>query len=253
MQGGIVQPIQQQSWSFVFRSKLPNNIIFSLHPNVDENELGMFFPEEPSFMLERIGSTKAGYPSENKWVGASPAEHLSMTQHQLVAYYTIPANAKYHHIDLFIPKNGDVEFVRGGPTKPSPGWMLLNCNRSTVAIYVSDTAVWFDEGSHYRARIYRDTTMLWMIVGESSGMKAESLKNILHSIPTPSEFGEVFDDPVHKERIRIDLKNPNYYDSAFTKFLYRSPFINSSKNSAVIKLEAGGKKLTLDFIKNEEY
>ena len=251
-----MQPIQQQSWSLVFRSDQPNNIITSLHPNVDADELGMFFPEEPSFMLERIGSAKAGYPSENKWVGASPAEHIQMTAHQLVAYYTIPSNAKYHHIDLFIPKNRDVSFLHGGPAAPAEPWMILHCNQTIVAIHLSNQPVWIDEGSHYRARIYKDTVTLWLVVDSRKNDEASYLSELLRMKPQQTSAGVLYRDRQHAEQITIDPRKPsrpNWSASHDSTLLYDSPFIKSRVGSGIIKLQAEGQTLTLDFNKNREY
>src|SRR5205823_5814321 len=76
IQGGLVQPIQQRSWSLTINSDHKNNTIFGLHPYVSEKELGKYFPEEPSFMLEKIEGVKNGYTSEDKWVGGSPYETI---------------------------------------------------------------------------------------------------------------------------------------------------------------------------------
>ena len=103
MQGGIVQPIQQQSWSLVFNSDTHHNIITGLNPYVSEDELGMFFPEYPSFQLERIGAVKKGYTNENKWEGGSPYEHIYQNKNVLVALYDLPDSEKYHHVDIYIP------------------------------------------------------------------------------------------------------------------------------------------------------
>src|SRR5207302_5238526 len=90
IQGGLVQPIQQRSWSLTINSNHPNNIIFGLHPYVSEKELGKYFPEEPSFMLEKIEGVKNGYTSENKWVGGSPYETICQFKNEILCSYDIP-------------------------------------------------------------------------------------------------------------------------------------------------------------------
>ncbi|MDP4231727.1 MAG: hypothetical protein Q8916_15110, partial [Bacteroidota bacterium] len=107
IQGGLVQPIQQRSWSLTINSSHKDNIIFGLHPYVSEKELGMFFPEEPSFMLEKIDAVKNGYTSENKWVGGSPFETICQWKNQIECDYDIPPTEKYQHVDLFLPGWGE--------------------------------------------------------------------------------------------------------------------------------------------------
>ncbi|HEY6172168.1 MAG TPA: hypothetical protein VIX80_07920 [Candidatus Kapabacteria bacterium] len=87
MQGGLVSPIQQQSWSLVINTSKPNNVITGLHPYIAKEELGMFFPEEPSWQLERIEGAKKGYSSEDKWVGGTLFDNISHDKNTLSANY----------------------------------------------------------------------------------------------------------------------------------------------------------------------
>ncbi|HYM20311.1 MAG TPA: hypothetical protein VEW28_04825 [Candidatus Kapabacteria bacterium] len=90
LESGIAQPIQQRTWSLVLRSQNPYSVIAGLHPYYSAKELGTFFPEEPSFMLEKIEAVKAGYTSEDKWVGASPYETVWQRRNELRCSYDIP-------------------------------------------------------------------------------------------------------------------------------------------------------------------
>lgn len=105
MQGGLVSPIQQQSWSLVINTPKPNNVITGLHPYIAKEELGMFFPEEPSWQLARIEGAKKGYSSEDKWVGGSPFESISQEKNSLrVEYKNIIKKARSQKVALRLPK-----------------------------------------------------------------------------------------------------------------------------------------------------
>jgi hypothetical protein len=255
MQGGIVQPIQQQSWSFVFKSALPNNIIFSLHPNVSADELGMFFPEESGFMLERIGAIKAGYPSENKWVGGSPYEHIAQTEHQVVAHYEIARDAKFHHVDLFISKNADVSVLdRGDHSTSSTVWIALLCKTTFVGINVPSGAIWTDEGSHYRVRINRDTSSVWLVALDAQHRDPMVLASALSKSAPASVFGTTeFKEPYFNEKISIPKGSAKPELFVDTSMLYRSSFITSKLGSGVIQLHTHKSKLILDFNEVREY
>ncbi len=256
MQGGIVQPIQQQSWSLVFKSKQPNNIIFSLHPNVDSNELAMFFPEEPSFMMERISSVKAGYPSENKWVGGSPYEHIYQTEHQLVAHYEIPKEAKYHHVDLFIPHNREVVFLSNGSLSADRnGWIKLRCNKTLVGIHVPSGGEWSDEGSHYRVRFNRDTVMIWLIAEVLGDRDPNQLaRAFTNAQPIVKGNSREFKQPFHDdERILLNEGSEPKPKESMENMLFDSPFMTSRAGSGMLELHTQKEKLTLDFNKNVEY
>jgi len=253
MQGGIVQPIQQQSWSLVFKSSLPNNIIFSLHPNVDSNELAMFFPEEPSFMMERIGSVKVGYPSENKWVGGSPYEHIYQTEHELVAHYEIAKEAKYHHVDLFFPHNHDVVFLGNG-TLPADrnGWIKLRCNKTLVGIHVPTGGQWSDEGRNFRMRFNRDTVTIWLIAELLGDRDANRLAHEFSKAQPISKGKSLeFKQPFHDETIRFNEGSENNHEEV--NLFFDSPFMTSKAESGVLVLHTPKETLTLDFNKNLEY
>lgn len=128
MQGGLVSPIQQQSWSLVINTSKPNNVITGLHPFIAKEELGMFFPEEPSWQLERIEGAKKGYSSEDKWVGGSPFESISQGNNSLtVGYKNIIKKTRSQKIALRLPKWTVL-------TSESDGVVVAQCDDVNVKI-----------------------------------------------------------------------------------------------------------------------
>ncbi|MEP7235503.1 MAG: hypothetical protein ABI778_09430 [Ignavibacteriota bacterium] len=216
--GGLVQPIQQRSWSLTINSPQKNNIIFGLHPYVSEKELGMFFPEEPSFMLEKIDAVKNGYTSENKWVGGSPYETISQYRNQIECTYDIPKDEKYQHVDIFLPGWG--EFLE----KDSSHVRILydDC----VVNIVPRTPFTLQEADgNYRMRLILE-----------SGKTSYSLV-----CNKRDEFND-FDESTNI-LFKDDL--PQGLDK--NDWLFYSKYLESKLGSAVLKMKYGSDERILDF------
>jgi hypothetical protein len=144
MQGGLVSPIQQQSWSLVINTAKPNNVITGLHPYIAEEELGMFFPEEPSWQLSRIEGAKKGYSSEDKWVGGSPFESISQEKNSLgVGYKNIIKKIHSQKIVLRLPKWATISSESGDV-------ISAQCEGVAVKVNVPHGYRKIDEDDSYR-------------------------------------------------------------------------------------------------------
>jgi hypothetical protein len=254
MQGGLVQPIQQQSWSLVFAGSEPHNILFSLHPNFSADELGEFFPEEPSYILEKIGSTKAGYPNENKWVGGSAYERIYQNKNMLVAMYDIPDSAKFHHVDVYLPPNMQhVNFgldLHGG----KPAWTTFQYDSALVAVRMMTDVDFLDSDTHYRMRTTQGHTACWVICSSLREMSREEFERRVKPLE-PKEFGDsVAYLDWNGNGIRCKRVDSVDYQPK-EEWFYNSPFMKSKRGSGVISIEAHtrreGYMLDLDFQKNK--
>lgn len=229
IQSGLVQPIQQQSWSLVFNSDRSHNTITGLHPYVSAEELGMFFPEYPSFMLERIEQVKKGYTSEDKWVGGSPYAAITQNKNRLRAVYELPDDVKYHHVDLFIP--GSARWLDKIPDdltqRPSlDTWYVLLLDSVYVGIGIArgqeyDTIP--TEGGT-RFRIYKSTSSSIFYDIFCTSTRETSLKDF-----------EVL--------LQFDLKTPQSEEGR----LFHSPYLESRKGSGVLTMRYKGETRVLDF------
>jgi len=249
MQGGIVQPIQQQSWSLVFNSDKPHNIITGLHPYVSAEELGMFFPEYPSFQLERISNVKQGYTSENKWVGGSPCERIYQDKNVLVALYDLPDTVKYHHVDLFLPSSiRPLErrsmMINGRKTFCLPGWLLFQYDPVLVGIYMFEP--YSIDSTPGGFRLQSDASQSGYIV------YCEEVRNI-----GPDDFGQISKLAIAKtpglvyskgdDQLKINI--PLASSKEVTDWLFRSNFLESKRGSAVLTIRYKDEKRVLDFRK----
>ncbi len=178
IQGRLVQPIQQQSWSLLLRSDSAYSCITGLHPHYSAAELATFFPEEPSFMLEKIEGVKHGYTSEEKWEGYSPYETIWQRRNQLKCSYDIPASAPYHHVDLFFPDWGKITDC------DSTVWNRFVVNYDSVIVSLSsatDFSISKELGGYrLRLTLSKGKTTYWLSV--------RSNKKVVHSDYDPAMF-----------------------------------------------------------------
>jgi hypothetical protein len=251
MQGGIVQPIQQQSWSLVFNSDKPNNIITGLNPYVSKTELGMFFPEYPSFMLERIGSTKASYTSEDKWVGGSPYERIYQDKNVLVALYDLPDSEKYHQVDLYMPLGmqglGTVE-ENGIDSLVPFAWQILSFDSTEIAIYPLSRSILTKESNGIRLRMSGQRVGYVIFCDHNPG-----LDNFY-------KFDRAQDEWINRNRQNLNswndwanngspapLPTSSVGEITSRAWLFKSPYLESKKGSGILTMHYKGETRVLDF------
>lgn len=245
LQHGVVQPIQQQTWKLVFDSKASPNTITGLHPFVSSHELATFFPEEPSFLAERIESTKAGYSSEDKWIGGSPFYHVAQERNVILAAFSIPENITSSHGDLFIPKGATlVDIHRDGDELKAHFWHIFRFDSVFVGIQLSKPMRWIDVENGIRLRRGREGG--YVIVVDRAKDAATFLSRIKGK--TIRQKGSAYSFTMGNIQLKLDTKGRKSLPS---KWLYRSPYINSVRGSAVITLSFGQEKRVLDFIFRE--
>jgi len=272
MQGGIVQPIQQQSWSLVFHSDKSHNIITGLNPYVSATELGMFFPEYPSFMLERITGTKASYTSEDKWDGGSPYERVYQDKNVLVALYDLPDSMKYREMDLFIPDNAHIlweEQVSLFDIQPGthpfgdslhhyalPHETILKFDSTLIAILpltrfetlkTNGGTRWrmSDEGGDFGYVIYCSI---------DPNVTLDSFIAFLHHVSYGRDRGQFFLTEIGTPESNIDpSKGKPLVNLTIDRkynlgdWLFHSPYLESKKGSGILTMRYKGETRVLDF------
>lgn len=126
-QGGLLQPIQQQTWSLVWRSDKSTadaaNTFFGLQPSSSALEGSMYFGGDADTLTDLIARSKADYDSPDKLVGGSPYEQVLQAGTALIALYDIAPGARFPQITTFFSrdltgveedKSGWI-FAQGGP------------------------------------------------------------------------------------------------------------------------------------------
>ena len=125
-QGGLLQPIQQQTWGLIWRTE--NAVMrcpsfFGCQPYASAIEGSMYFPVDPDVVTDLITRSKADYDSPDKLPGGSPYDQVVQSGTALIALQDIPADALFKHVTLFFSRDltATVEdpsgwiFSQGGP------------------------------------------------------------------------------------------------------------------------------------------
>ncbi|MAM90653.1 MAG: hypothetical protein CMI15_04160 [Opitutaceae bacterium] len=125
-QGGLLQPIQQQTWSLVWREENlegKSNTMFGLQPYSSPIEGTMFFNSDWDTVTDLIARSKVDYDSPDKLEGGSPYEQVFQHEATLIALYNIPEGTRFPLISTLFSRdvNRRVEdesgwiFGQGGP------------------------------------------------------------------------------------------------------------------------------------------
>ncbi len=126
-QGGVLQPIQQQTWSLIWRTDKPRldaaNTFFGLQPYSSPIEGTMYFGNDWDTATALIIRSKADYDSEDKLPGGSPHEQIFQQGTALIALYDMPADNRFPLITTLFTRDlvNTVEdasgwiFTQGGP------------------------------------------------------------------------------------------------------------------------------------------
>ncbi len=126
-QGGLLQPIQQRTWSLIWREEDPSgvsNTMFGLHPYSSPFEGTMYFPADWDTVTDLIARSKADYDSPDKLASGSPYEEVFQHKSALIALYDIPQGTRFPLIHTLFSRDLrhrviDDEsgwiFARGGP------------------------------------------------------------------------------------------------------------------------------------------
>ncbi len=131
-QGGLLQPIQQQTWSLIWSTDDPaeaRNTFFSMHPYSSPDEMGMYFAELQEFITEIVVRSKTEYDSPDKLTSGSPYEQVFQDEDALISLYDIAPGTRFSHINGFF--SADLEDVTEDPS----GWIFARGGDALIAYY----------------------------------------------------------------------------------------------------------------------
>ena len=131
-QGGLLQPIQQETWSLIWKqgkggSKL--NTFFGLQPYSSSFEGTMYFAAAAATVTDLITRSKADYDSPDKLVGGSPYEQVWQDGSALIALYDIPEGTRFPQITTFFSR--DLEERQSDPS----GWIFAKAGPAYLAYF----------------------------------------------------------------------------------------------------------------------
>lgn len=273
-QGGLLQPIQQQTWSLIWRDENPletANTMFGIQPYSNPLEGTMYFVSDWDTVTDLIARSKVDYDSPDKLEGGSPYEQIYQHESTLIALYSMPNDNRFPHIQTLFTQDLKERsedpsgwiFARGGPVyiayRPfAPGeWRPVDW----TGLLKSGAGAWF-------------STNFDKLAGKSEFYVSESLQNgYIVQIAPVSEYksmsafqsaikGLKCDFSLHpKPKVNFTALDGAHlqvkYDGDFlidgkridySKWpLYDGPFSKADRESETLEIQHGGERYFLDF------
>ncbi|MDZ7304493.1 MAG: hypothetical protein ONB44_20405 [candidate division KSB1 bacterium] len=252
LHGGILQPIQQHTWSVRFTSGKPYTTIFGLHPYWSGIELAMFFPEEIKTMIADVVASKGTYNKEDKWTGSSPYERTFQHKNTLIVLYDIPPGTTSEHIDGFFPKTLEQRIV-----DPS-GWIFCKAGDTYVGWYPLQESEWKEEEENWRLRSHKLQNGYVVEVRSRAeiGSFAAFQEKLRTRIPKanlqPNAVSVVYTtlDGAKMYFAFPEVRRLNGKPVDLTKYkLFEGPFLNAEVGSEKLTMTYKNKRRVLDFKK----
>jgi hypothetical protein len=277
-QGGLLQPIQQQSWSLIWRpadrDKETANTFFSVQPYSSPVEGTMFFSENFDVVTDLIARSKADYDSEDKLPGGSPHEQIFQHRTALIGLYDLPVGNRFPHVTTFFSRDlvhttedpSGWIFAQGGPVyiafRPlAPGTWKSNdwtgLLRTGAGGWVS--AGFAEWGSGHRCHVSDAPRNGYVVqVAPVRDFKSfDAFQAAVRALPlaisttaAPEVTFTALDGSVLHARFGTTPSvNGQPVDYAGWP-LFESPFAVEPRGSGKLELTHGGERLRLDFKNN---
>jgi len=273
-QGGLLQPIQQQTWSLLWKDENATektNTMFGLQPYSNPLEGTMYFVNDWDTVTDLIARSKVDYDSPDKMEGGSPYEQVFQYKSTLIALYSIPEDTRFPHILTLFSRELEnrVEdpsgwiFAKGGPVyvayRPfAPGeWKSIDWTgllKGGAGGFFSTNFAEFAEGSEFYFSESLNNGYIVQIapVSEYSSMKAfiddiNQLPLEFSMEPNPSVTFTGLDgatlSATYGEAPAVDGEVVNYQDWK----LFDGPFSQAEKASESVEIIYGNETYSLDF------
>ncbi len=250
LQGGILQPIQQHTWSVRFTDGSPYTAVFGLHPYWSGYELAMFFPQRVKTLVADVVPSKSTYNSPDKWTGGSPYERTFQYRNTLLVLYDIPEGTNSGHISGYFPRNLE-QLIR----HPS-GWILAQAGRTYIGWYPLQPYEWMEEESNWRLRSrHRQNGYVVEVRSETEIGSFDNFIDVVGSLQPEAELQD------HAVSLRYRNAEGHLMEFAFPDRrkldnnpvdlsgyeLFEGPHLNASVGSEMLTITYGNRKRTLDF------
>ncbi len=277
-QGGLLQPIQQQTWSLIWKTDLPAkraaNTFFGTQPYSSPLEGTMFFSSDWDTVTDLIARSKADYDTPDKLPSGSPFEQISQQGAALIALYDIPVGTRFPLVTVFFSRDlAHVDedasgwiFAQGGPAyiayrpfatgewKPNDWTGLL---RGGAGGFISTGFA--DWGSGHRCYVspaLRNGYVV-QVASRRDFASYEAFKAAVRALPlkfsvaaTPEATFTTLDGSVLHARFgETPTVNGSAVDRAHWP-LFDSPFGESARGSRQLEIRHGADRLLLDFNRN---
>ncbi len=131
-QGGLLQPIQQQTWSLIWgeeNARGKSNTFFAVQPYSNPYEGTMYFGEDWDTITDLIARSKVDYDSPDKLASGSPFEQVFQHERSLIALYAIEEGSRFPLIHTFFSRDLEDLTIRDS------GWIFARGGRSLIAYH----------------------------------------------------------------------------------------------------------------------
>jgi hypothetical protein len=260
-QGGLLQPIQQQTWDLTW---VPSDgavmdartTLFSVQPYSSPVELGMYFAEMQEFIVEIVVRSKTEYDSPDKLTGGSPYEQVFQHEDALVALYDIPEDNRFPHVNAFF--SDELQDL----TEDDSGWIFAHGGEALIAYYPFQPYTWEPvrdqiDTTRTHQRLYSPHLKNGAVVQVAPASAFDSFEAFMEAVralplevstdPTPSvTFTTLGGDVLagtYGETPTIDGTPIDYENWP----LYAGPFLRADQGSRQLEMRYGPMRRLLDF------
>ena len=277
-QGGLLQPIQQQTWSLIWRTDRPAaqaaNTFFGVQPYSSPLEGTMFFGGDWDTVTNLIARSKADYDTPDKLPSGSPFEQVYQHGAALVALYDIPPGTRFPLVTVFFSRDlthteEDASgwiFAQGGPTyiayrpfaagewKPSDWTGLLA--QGAGGFISTDFAKWGTGHRCYVSGALKNGYVV-QVAPARAFASYDAFKAAVRALPLkfsttslPEATFTTLDGTVISARYgATPAVNGHAVDFASWP-LFESPFGHATRGSQKLEIVHGAEHLLLDFVHN---
>ena len=252
-QGGLLQPIQQQTWDLTWALDDPrgkHNTLFTLHPYSSPHEGAMYFAEPWDMVTELIVRSKTEYDLPTKWTGGSPYEQVFQHGDALVALYDIAEGARHPHISGFFSK----DLTRR--EEDASGWIFAQGGDAFIAYYPLAPYEWRrEETGDWRLHSPHLTNGAVVQVAPASAFASwDAFKQAINVFPLTADvdgaprvqFTTLSGDALdvrYGETPRVNGEPVDY--EAWP--LFDGPFLRAERGSRTLDIRYGRMRRVLDF------
>ena len=252
-QGGLLQPIQQQTWDLTWAVDDPrgvHNTLFTVQPYSSPHEGTMYFAEPWDMVTELIARSKKEYDLPTKWTGGSPYEQVFQYGDALVALYDIPEGARFPHISGFFSKD------LSRREADASGWIFAHGGDALIAYYPLAPYQWRQEekGDWRLHSPHRKNGAVVQVTPASAFVSWEAFKQAVRRLPlatgtTPEPHVQF--TTLSGNRLTMRYGEIPTLDGAPVNYdawpLFEGPFLRADRGSRRLEIRYGRTRRVLDF------
>jgi hypothetical protein len=251
--GGLLQPIQQQTWSLKWSlpdMKGKHNSFHALHPYASGYEGAMYFAEPADMVTDLITRSKNTYDLPDKFTGGSPFEQVFQQDDALIALYNIPEGERYPHINAFFPKDLTKREV------DASGWIFMQGGDAFMAFYPLQPYEWttLPSGDIYWKSPHLKNGYIFQAASATEFASFDAFKQAVKRLPITKKIEPspmirfkslrgVSMEATYGQTPKINGVPINY--SAWK--LFDSKFLHADKDSRKLEIRYGNSRRLLDF------